>query len=157
MFRTPPSRALPTYLLYVGLDAIPLKETSEGRSDRLRFKAGPTPRVACALVPPYSWDSSTSLTSAPPHSRGPRAPSPTNACGIATVVPMQTAPVSVSDSHRWRRSTNLGKKRNTPRPHLRAPRPGCRLATAQRSCCHLAEPMDKPGPSRDPVHLPSGS
>lgn len=43
----------PIYLLYVGLNPIPLKECSEGRRDRLRFKTGPTPSVAYAPVPPY--------------------------------------------------------------------------------------------------------
>lgn len=73
-----------------------------------------------------------------------RGPSPTNACGTATAIPMETAPVSVSGSYGWHRSTNLGKKRNTPQPHLRAPKPGCRLATAQQSCCYEQAPMDKP-------------
>lgn len=53
-------------------------------------------------------------------------------------------PAGSSDSSGWRRSTNVGKKRNTPQPPLRAPKPGCRLATALWSCCHQAEPMDKP-------------
>ncbi len=70
-------------------------------------------------------------------------PNPTNLRGTAATVPMETIPASVSDSFGWHGSTNLGKKRNTPQPHLRAPKPGCRLATAQRSCCHQAESMDK--------------
>lgn len=54
---------------------------------------------------------------------------------------------------RMAQATNLKGKRNTLQPHLRAPKPGCRLGTAQRSCCHEAEPMEKPAP-RPPRECP---
>ncbi|MGX5731976.1 helix-turn-helix transcriptional regulator [Pseudoxanthomonas beigongshangi] len=37
-----------------------------------------------------------------------------------------------------------GEETKHPSPPLRAPKPGCKLATAPWSCCHQAEPMDKP-------------
>lgn len=83
------------------------------------------------------------------HTRGDPVPNPTNVCGTALAIPTSgsTKPVGNSSLSRWPNSTNLRKKRNTPQLHLRTPRPGCRLTTAQRSCCHEAEPMEKPAPS----------
>lgn len=63
-------------------------------------------------------------------------------CGDAS-----TRPVGICGSGQQPDSTNLSRKRNTPQPHSRAPKPGCRLTTAQRSCCHEVEPIEKSAPS----------
>jgi len=107
----------------VGLDAIPLKEGSED---------GPTGSTS-RPVPLLVWRETQSHTTsgvwgAVPyplsHTRGDPVPNPTNVCGTAPVFPPWGAPSRHSGSSGWRSSTNLGEKRNTPQPHLRAPRWG---------------------------------